>query len=313
MNYRTPDLVANCLAALLPELGQDAAVVVVDNASGDNSLEHLRGWLGENDDRGLVRLVASKANTGFSGGNNIGIREISAEHYLLLNSDAIVRPGAIARLLATADEFPQAGIISPRLEWPDGTAQESCFRDHTPISEFISAVRIGLVASMLRRHVVPLPVSEERAQVEWTSFACVLLRHAMVQQIGLMDEGFFMYFEDAEYGHRARSAGWSLLYEPDARVVHLRGGSAPVKRLGATAKRLPRYYYSSRARYFGLVHGRAGLLLANTCWTVGRCISKTREVLTGRPRYVPACQWRDIWTNWADPLRTDDVRDEVDS
>ena len=301
INFRTPDLVADCLQSLLGQLDPSKhAVVVVDNASDDGSVARLEQWIADKDNQGLIRLVSSQRNLGFSGGNNLGIASCAAEFYLLLNSDTIVRPGAVATLLATAQRFPEAGMVSPRLEWPDGRPQESCFRFPTPLSELIGAANTGPITRMLDAFDVPLRVSDTIVRPSWTSFACVLVRGAMLDRIGRMDEGFFLYFEDVELCLRARRAGWDIVHNPQARVVHLRGGTSPVKQLAARRKALPRYYYESRARYFYVAHGRLGLTLANCLWWLGRCVSKGRELL-GRPSALPQRQWRDIWTNWRRP------------
>lgn len=305
INFRTPDLVASCLDSLLGQLrAPDHAVVIVDNASCDGSAERLEHWMAANDRHGLVQLICSEHNLGFSGGNNLGIRARNADYYLLLNSDTIVRPGAIAALLKTAESNTDAGIISPRLEWPDGLAQESCFRFPTPVSEFIAAAQTGPITSLLKRFDVPLAARDTIVRPCWTSFACVLLRKEMLDEIGLMDEGFFLYFEDVEYCRRAGAADWEVVHNPAARVVHLRGGSSPVKRLSARQKALPRYYYESRSRFFFVAYGRLGLTLANTLWWLGRCVSKGRELVGRRPPSLPKRQWRDIWTNWLYPIRS---------
>jgi GT2 family glycosyltransferase len=302
INYRTPDLVADCLQSLVPELDATSdAVVVVDNHSDDGSVAEIEDWLVANDAKKLVRLIRAQRNLGFSGGNNLGMSACDADYYLLLNSDTIVRPGAIATLLRTAESFPGAGLISPRLEWPDGDGQQSCFRFPTPVSEFIDAARTGPITRALARFNVPMPLADTVVRPSWTSFACVLLRADMLRTTGPMDEGFFLYFEDVEFCWRARRAGWDVLHNPAARVVHLRGGSAPVKKLAAQRKALPRYYYESRARYFFIAHGRAGLTLSNCLWWLGRCVSKFREVLERRPSALPQRQASDIWTNWRHP------------
>jgi GT2 family glycosyltransferase len=302
VNYRTPDLVVDCLRSLLPELDAAThAVVVVDNKSGDGSVAPIEDWLTTNDRNELVRLICAERNLGFSGGNNLGMSACEANYYLLLNSDTIVRPGAIDTLLATAESFPRAGLISPRLEWPDGVAQQSCFRFPTPVSEFIDAAKTGPITRALDRFNVPLPVSSTIVTPSWTSFACVLLRADMLRETGPMDDGFFLYFEDVEFCWRARRTGWDVLHNPAARVVHLRGGSAPVKKLAAQRKALPRYYYESRARYFYIAHGRAGLTISNCLWWLGRCVSKFREVIEARPSAHPRRQALDIWTNWRRP------------
>jgi N-acetylglucosaminyl-diphospho-decaprenol L-rhamnosyltransferase len=286
----------------LPQLtGQDAQVIIVDNCSQDGSVTTLRDWIAAHDGRLLVQLVESKTNGGFSAGNNVGIRTANADYYLLLNSDTIVRPEAISILLQTADRHPEAGLVSPRLEWPDAAPQQSCFRYISPMSEFIDAAQTGPITAAFNQFNVPLPVSETIVQPNWTSFACILVRQDVINAIGPMDEGFFMYFEDVEFCRRARKAGWLIIHNPKARVVHLRGGSSPVKQRAIERKRLPRYYYASRTRYLYLAYGWVGLTLANTLWLLGRGVSRCRELFERRGTGVPEKQWLDIWTNWLHP------------
>ncbi len=304
VNFRTPDFVCACLASLLPQLnGLSAKVVVVDNHSGDESAERIATWLSANDENGTVELIRSGVNSGFAGGNNTGIRALRSSLYLLLNSDTLVRPGAIESMLATAQRFPTAGLISPRLEWPDGRGQESCFRLHTPFSELIRASQTGLIERVLSRYIITLPVQTEIARPEWTSFACVLVRDEVFSQIGMLDEGYFMYFEDVEFCHRARKAGWDIAHNPDARVVHLRGGSSPVKENTRQKKRLPKYFYESRTRFFFQLYGWFGLTAANLMWWAGRLVSKSRQLLGRSDKAAIERQWLDIWTNWMDPLK----------
>lgn len=307
VNFRTPKLVVGCLESLLGELNElDARVVIVDNNSGDDSIGRIAAWLAENDSGGKALLIEARHNGGFAAGNNLGIRRLEAEHYLLLNSDTIVRPGAIRLMLETAASFPEAGLVSPRLDWPSGEGQESCFRFHHPLSELIDAAQTGVIDKCLPGYVVPLPVQAASVSPDWTSFACVLIRGEVFRQIGLLDEGYFMYFEDVEFCHRARRAGWSIVHNPAARVVHLRGGSSSVKRQARLKKRIPRYFYESRTRFFFQTYGRLGLTAANLLWWAGRIVSRTRQTL-GRPdKSSVERQWLDIWTNWLRPMKPRD-------
>lgn len=304
VNFRTPGLVIDCLTTLLPELdGLDGRAVVVDNHSADDSPEIIRAWLTQHDVTGKVLFVQSEHNSGFADGNNIGIKSCNARHYLLLNSDTLIRPGALRIILDTAMRFPEAGLISPRLEWPDGAGQESCFRFITPFSELIAASKTGLIAWWFSRYIVAWPVQTQIARPQWTSFACVLVRDEVFQQVGLLDEGYFMYFEDVEFCHRARKAGWEIVHNPEARVVHLRGGSSPVKEQTRLKKRVPRYFYESRTRYFYQTYGWLGLTSANLLWWVGRILSGTRQLLGRSDKAAIEGQWLDIWTNWRKPLK----------
>ncbi len=304
INYKTPALISDCLTALGPDLDAlDARVAVVDNFSNDGSAEEIGRWLaGPEPWKRRVTLIRSKTNSGFSGGNNQGIAALDAPFYLLLNSDALVRPGALTALLGAAAREEDAGIIAPRLEDPDGTAQISCFRFHSPLSEFLSAAQTGPLDALFRFAVVPTAVSDKAVDCQWVSFACALIRRDAIEAAGTMDEGYFMYFEDADYCARVRRAGYRVVYEPHARVVHLRGGSAPVKALMKAKKRPPAYYYAARTRYFRKWYGPVGPAAANVMWTLGRAIAHFRA-LAGKPApLICEQQGRDHWINWRDPL-----------
>lgn len=303
INYRTAQMTLDCVRSVLAEIGDlDARIVVVDNASGDGSADDIAAWVAAQPRGTPVTLVRSARNTGFSGGHNQGMAAAPADHYLVLNSDAVLRPGFVRAILAGADAHPEAGLIAPRIETADGQVQVSCFRRHSPWSELIRGAGSGPVTRLLRRHVVPLQPPVDPSEVEWASFACILLRGRMVAEIGPMDEGYFLYFEDAEYGLRARRAGWRIALAPRAVAVHFRGGSGPVKALEQARRRLPTYFYRSRTRYFRQVYGTMGPVMANVMWLLGRGIAQLRR-LTGRA-VPPAAEAeaRDIWVNLRTPL-----------
>ncbi len=315
VNYRTPQLVADCLTSLATELDptQDG-VIVVDNHSGDESAVRIRQIVVDQNWEQWVQIIESPVNGGFSAGNNLGIQAVVAEAYLLLNSDTLVRTGAISALLEARDQYPEAGIISPRLEWPDTTPQISCFRYRSPLSEFIHAAGTGPITQLFKPYDVPLPVSETWINPEWTSFACVLIRREVIEQIGLMDEGYFMYFDDLDYCRQVRAGGWSILHYPKARVVHLRGGSSSVKAALETRTRPRRYLYESRSRYFGKYYGGSkGIFAANVLWLMGRSIAWVREVVQQRPRHSCDFESQDIWIQWRHPLRSSPVKAETTS
>ena len=311
VNYRTPSLVLDCLVSLEAEARETGCTaVVVDNASGDGSADRLeadiaaRGWTG------WARVIRSTVNGGFSFGNNLGIRATEAEAYFLLNSDAGALPGATARLWRELEEHPTVGLVGPRLEWPDGTPQISAFRQPTPVTEFLRAARTGPIDRLLRRHVTAIPLEANPREADWVSFAAVMIRREVIEQAGLLDEGYFMFFEDVDYCRRARRLSWGVRYCPEARVVHLRGGTSPVKSLAASQQRLPRYYYAARARYHAKFYGRTGLSLSNGLWIAGRLVSRARELLEKRPTHVAERQALDNWTNWLDPMRRPTIVEE---
>jgi len=292
LNYRTPRLVLDCLESLAPELRPgEVEALVVDNASADGSAERLRAELARRP--WPVGLVEAAENRGFAAGNNLGIRSLDAEAFLLLNSDTLVRPGAVARLRKALEADPRVGIVGPRLEWPDGEPQISAFRAHTPWSQLISASSLEIVRRALARFEVSLPLQSQEAPA-WVSFAAVLIRRQLLEEVGPLDERYFMYFEDADLCLRAGRRGWKVVQEPAARVVHLRGGTSPVKRLTAAGERRPAYYYAARRHYFRSQFGPWGLLAANLLWTLGWSLSLVRRALGG-PRRTVRRELRDNW------------------
>ncbi len=307
--YRAADLSIDCLQSLAPETEANpgVAVAICENGTGGGAVETLNDAIRDQGWSGWAQVTSVDPNRGFSGGNNAVLDELvewdtPPDHVLLLNADTIVRPGAIGELLAAADEHPEAGIISPRLEWPDGTAQISCFRHFRPPAELVYASGLGVIARLLKPYVIAIPVADHPTRPDWTSFACALIRTGVLRQIGTLDPGFFLYFDDPDYCRRARNAGHEVLNIPTARVVHLRGRSNPAKVLASQRKRRPWYHFASRTRFYYKHHGRAGLLAANTLWTLGHAIARTRQLLGGKE--TPACEHeaRDIWTNFTKPM-----------
>jgi len=250
-----------------------------------------------------VRLVISPTNVGFAAGCNLGIRHVDAHAYLLLNNDTLVLPGAIASLLSACDTHASAGVVAAQQEWPDGSVQTYRFRFPTPLGELLQAAKTGLITRLLKKHETPLPAPRHPAEADWVCFACALVRREVIEEVGLLDEGYFNYFDDVDYCRRVRQAGWRVLTWPQARVIHLVGKSQSVESQKAARKRRPRYYYESRARYFAKFYGRTGLWLANILWTAGRGVSLAREALRNKKPHVCEKEWLDIWTNWWNPLK----------
>ncbi len=303
INYKTAELTIACVQSVLADRGDlPVQIAVVDNASGDGSAEHIAAWIAEQPAGTPVRLVRSDTNTGFSGGHNLGMAALETDWYLVLNSDGVLRPGFLRTMQDAARANPKAGLIAPQIETDDGDTQVSCFRFHSPWSELIRGAGSGPITRLLNRHVVALQPPVDPDQIEWASFACILLNARMVDEIGPMDEGYFLYFEDAEYCLRARRASWAITQDTRAVMVHYRGGSGPVKALEQARKRLPPYFYASRTRFFRQAYGPLGPWAANLMWSGGRLMAQIRQMLgKPAPRRIQA-EPRDIWTNVLRPL-----------
>ena len=307
-SYRVKELTLDCLRSLAGEAKTipGMKVGICDNGNEDDTADYLNKAIVENGwhDWAYVRTVTP--NRGFSGGNNVILREAlestdNFDCFLLLNADTVVRPGAIAKLLESARSFPGAGIIGPRTVDIDGTPTVNCFGSYiSPVSEFLRAARSGPLAKLLKHWEVPIQPSENPVSPEWIGFCCVLIRKELIHDVGILDEGYFLYFDDVDYSREARNAGWEILCEPEAVVVHYEGESTQVGEHKAKLQRRPAYWYKSRSWYFSKFYGKAGLLAANALWCAGRVVSFSRELVGDKQPHVCEAEWRDIWKGFFD-------------
>ena len=305
VNYRTPDLVVECLHSIAPEISQAGGirVALVDNASGDGSEEKLSKAIAKNGWDAWIRLLPQPRNGGFSYGNNAGIREAlrqspSPDYIMLLNPDTIIRPGAIQALARFLDRHPEAGIVGSLLENSNGGIEPSAHNAPSALSELESGASLApLSRSLLHYTVTPPPQATPHA-CDWVSGASLMMRRGVIESIGDMDEEFFLYFEEVDFCSRARNAGWQIWFEPASRVVHLEGASTGI---GKTVRRRPTYWYDSRRRYFVKHRGIIGLLMADVCWLIGRASLAARRALRlGRGGDSQDPPWFAIDLLWGD-------------
>jgi N-acetylglucosaminyl-diphospho-decaprenol L-rhamnosyltransferase len=286
VNYRTPHLVFRCLEALRLERGsgRDCFAFVVDGGSADGSAEMVSKYVAESRMEDWVKVMPFHMNGGFGWANNQAIRAIlkdpdppSLIH--LLNPDAVVKPGSVHRLARAIIDDPAVAAAGSRLLSEDGRILGSAFRFPSLASEFARGAATGPIERALR--IRPLRVDPKNiAAVDWVTGASVMLRTAALRNVGLFDEGFFLYFEEMELMYRIRQAGWKVIHVPDSQVVH-EGGAATGLRSNSGPVRLPDYWFRSRLRFFARTRGFAGTVAVNLAWLVGRSISGARALLFG--------------------------------
>lgn len=305
VNYRTPTLTVNCLRSLAPELGTlpNAKVVVVDNASGDDSVTLIQqaitseGW-------DWATLLPSDQNGGFSYGNNFAIRPALAsddppDYIWLLNSDTEIRPGALHTLLEFMQPRDSVGICGSRFEEPDGTVWPFAFRFPSILSELEAGLRLSLISQLLSRWKVVQPMSDQPRRMDWLPGASLLIRRAVFETIGLMDEGYFLYYEETDFCLQAARHGWECWYVPTSHVMHLVGQSTGVTTPTAQPKRLPQYCFDSRLRYFVKNYGRWYATIADFVWILGFAAWRARRPLQRKPDTDPPCLLQDFIHNSA--------------
>jgi GT2 family glycosyltransferase len=301
VNYRTPDLVIDCLRSLADEVQGETnwRVVVVENDSGDDSAARIQKAIQAEQWNAWAEVLPLDRNAGFAGGNNAALRVLLAlpqppDYLLLLNPDTVVRPGAVRTLLDFMERHPRVGIAGSRLEYPDGTSQRSAFRFPSVASEFEGGVRLGFVSRLLRNRVVAPPVRDEPHPTDWMAGASMMVRRTVFEAVGLMDEAYFLYFEEVDFFLQVRRAGWPSWYVPASHVVHLVGQASGVTDTRKPAKRVPRYWFESRRRYFCKNYGPVYALLANVAWAFGFGIWRLRRWLQRKPDHDPPGLWWDF-------------------
>jgi N-acetylglucosaminyl-diphospho-decaprenol L-rhamnosyltransferase len=301
VNYCTPGLVIDCLASLEERRSEcpSMVVAVADNASPDGSGEVIARAIAENGWSAWARLMPMPRNGGFGYGNNAIIREYlggpaEPKYIWLLNSDTVVRPGAISALLDFMERHPRVGVAGSRLEDPDGTPQHSAFQFPGVAAEFESSIRLGPVTRLLRRWMVAPPISDENGRYAWLSGAAMFFRPEVFRQVGLFDETFFLYYEETDLCLRVAEKGWELWYVPASHVVHLVGQSTGVTERTARPRRLPRYWFESR-RYFYIKHrGRIYAALADLALAAGSGLDVVRSAIQRRPSLTPPHLFSDL-------------------
>ena len=263
VSFRSAALTIECLRSVLAERADERLsirAVVIDNASGDHP--SIARALEENGWGSWVTAVPAPRNGGFAYGNNLGIRQAlesgPADYVYLLNPDTQVRRGAIATLVRFLEDQPQIGIAGSSFENADGSEWPMAFRFPSLVSEFSQALAFGPVIRLLDRWSVAHEMSQTaRQQTDWICGASMMIRSAVLEAVGGLDEGYFLYFEETDFCLRARRAGFPTWYVPESRVMHIGGQSTGVTERNTAAKRLPAYWFDSRRRYFAKAFGTA--------------------------------------------------------
>ena len=246
VSYRVTDLTIDCLRSLSSVVDEVAGtrVAVCENGTGGDAEERLQQAIAENGWDAWADLTAIFPNRGFTGGNNVVIRPVlesadPPEYVLLLNADTIVLEHALDTLVDFMDAHPNAGIAGSLLLSPQRNPQASPFRFPGIATELNRGLRLGLVAKLLSPWALEMPKSQEPCRVGWVAGASMILRRTMLDQIGLLDEGLYTYFDDPDICLRAMQAGWETWYVPDSRIIHLEGATTGVTGQGPPSRRPP--------------------------------------------------------------------------
>ena len=247
VSWNTCDLLRKCLQSIqstVPPISYE--VVVADNDSHDGSPDMVEEEFPD------ARMIRTGGNLGFSAGNNLAIRTVTGSYILLLNPDAELMPNAARRMIEFADAHPDAAFVGPKLLNSDGTLQKNGRKFPTLLREVLGLTRLyRLIWGYYDRKMGwGRGDFDVTAEVDEVSGACILARKSAVDEVGLLDERFFMYYEETDWCFRMRKAGWKIYYLPEAEVMH--HWAAGAKQIGLEGSKI---FHKSQYLYFRKHHG----------------------------------------------------------
>ena len=304
LNWRSARMTLQAAEVALRALdGMEGALVMVDNDSQDGSFAEMSaavaacGW-----DQGpqQVRVLQAGRNGGLGAGNNFGIRAglpggKRPDFVYILNSDAFPAPEAIRALLDHLQAHPRTGfagsfIHGTEIDGKNGAPHRTAFRFPSIASEFEGQVRFGPVSRILNRYIVARPIPQRTCRVDWLAGASLMMRTDVLDQIGLFDERFFLYFEETDLCRRAALAGWGTDYVVQSRVAHIGSASTGMK----TWDRIPQFWLDSRLHYFVKNHGALYAGLATLALLTGGVLWRLRLLIQRKDRGDPPHYLRDL-------------------
>jgi GT2 family glycosyltransferase len=224
VNYNSGDFLLPCVSSAFSQVDE---VIVVDNASSDDSLAQLEAvFLGDP----RLKIVRNRDNLGFAAGCNIGVAHSSGGYLLFLNPDCVLELDSVRHLTRVLDDHQDVGMVGGLLVNPDGTEQAGGRRAiPTPWRSFVQAVGLSCFADRWPRlfcdfHLHKQPLPTHPVEVEAVSGACMLVHRAAMHGVGYWDEGYFLHCEDLDLSMTLRGRGWKIMFVPDARIMHDKGG-----------------------------------------------------------------------------------------
>lgn len=249
VNWNTCDLLQQCLQSVYTQTSSiDYEVIVVDNGSTDGSGEMVQREFGQ------ATLVANRDNRGFAAANNQGMAIAKGRYILLLNSDTVVLDRAIEKTAAFADQHLDTAVIGCRVLNPDHTLQNSCFMFPSLLNWFLFATYLYRLFPKNRffgREQMTWWSRNDSREVDVVTGCYMLVRKEAIDEVGLMDERFFMYAEETDWCYRFKAKGWKNRFTPDAEIIHIGGASAVklgARRAQVTNRSFVRYMFKHWSR-----------------------------------------------------------------
>jgi N-acetylglucosaminyl-diphospho-decaprenol L-rhamnosyltransferase len=287
VNYKTSTLVTDLIASLTPDLTSlgHTHMVIVDNASGDDSVETINDYI---NDKNLnwVTVIASENNAGYAAGNNLAVnsvldKNVAIERVWFLNPDTKVKAGAGVELIKAMNKN-NLHIVGSRLEDADGTLQCSHFIFPGILSEFSSGLRLGVFDNLIKKYLVRTEPSSSPIQIDWLAGASFMVSNEYINKIGLMDDAYFLYFEELDFCLQGQRNNMPCWYIPSSKVYHAVGAATGISDHRKKAPRRPQYWFDSRRRFFLKNYGVLKLICCDLAFIMGYAIWLLRSKLTNK-------------------------------
>ena len=231
VNYRTYDLTKQTIESVISKNHPFSyKIYIVDNASMDGSLEKLEKDFSEEKKIGLIKFIVSKENKGFAYANNLALKQISAEHVLLLNSDTIVIDDCLEKCIEYLDSHPKTGALGCKVILPDGKLDKACRRSFPDVK--VSFYRMSGLSRLFPnskrfgKYNLCYLDEDQTYPIDCLVGAFMMIKSSVIQEIGILDETFFMYGEDIDFCYRIKEAGWQIIYNGSAKIIHYKGSSS---------------------------------------------------------------------------------------
>jgi len=302
VNYKTPELVNECLASLAkePEAVEQYRVFVGDADSQDGSTEIISRYIEENDIQ-FATCFDIGGNHGFAYGNNYILKtrvlpDPQFRYVHFLNPDTYIHPGAVSALLEALRARPEAGVVGSRLENPDGSLRAYAFRFPSLWREFFRGAQLPHIEKLLPNTSIHIPQLRDTRKVDWVTGASFMMPREVIEEVGLMDDRYFLYFEEVDLMFRVHKAGYEVWHVAESRVVHLAGQATGV-RAEATLKRLPPFWFHSRFKFFRDRYGLFGAVMANIVFLSGDLLLRLHRLLRLKPQRNLPYLWEDMFAH----------------
>ena len=280
VSYNTREMLRSCLAAVEKSAGVDLELFVVDNDSHDGSADMVAR------DFPWVHLIRNTDNRGFAAANNMAMCRAAGRFLLLLNPDAVVQPGTIGTLTQFLAAHTDVGICGPLVVNPDGSYQSCGYLYPTLLSEIRQSKNVGRLLRLIvgrEPHDGPPTVPTD---VEWVDGCCLMIRRAVIDAIGPLDEQFFMYAEELDWCFNAQRSGWRVVAHPDVSVVHHRGQSS-----AQVADRSIALLIETRLRYYRKNLGLGTASLVSLVYLAGLARGYRGEPAKSQAKLRGVWQW----------------------